>query len=92
MTEIDSDPTSQRAQNYYKSLEEQARKQKNRRPAQILIKTMNRGRSKTQKLEVDDNGNPLMGADLLMRKKKIEFASVAFPQVNPFPFSRPSKN
>ena len=45
MTEIDSDPNSKRAQDYYKSLEEQERKNKSKKPTQIMIKTMKRGRT-----------------------------------------------
>jgi alpha-beta hydrolase superfamily lysophospholipase len=48
MTEIDSDPNSKRAQEYYQRLEEIERKNPNKKKSQIIIKTMKRGRTVSQ--------------------------------------------
>jgi len=45
MVEIDSDPHSKRAQDYYQKLEELERKNPNKKKGQIIIKTMKRGRT-----------------------------------------------
>jgi hypothetical protein len=45
MTEIDSDPNSKRAQDYYQKLEDIERKNPNKKKTQIIIKTMKRGRT-----------------------------------------------
>ena len=45
MVEIDSDPNSKRAQEYYSKLEEIERKNPNKKKTQIIIKTMKRGRT-----------------------------------------------
>lgn len=44
MTEIDSDPDSKRAKEYYQKLEDIERKNPNKKKTQIIIKTMKRGR------------------------------------------------
>ena len=54
MTEIDSDPNSKRAQEYYKKLEELERKNPNKKKSSIIIKTMKRGR--TAKVEMYQDG------------------------------------
>ena len=48
MVEIDSDPDSKRAQDYYKRLEEIERRNPNKKKSQIIIKTMKRGRTVKQ--------------------------------------------
>ncbi len=48
MVEIDSDPGSKRAQEYYSRLEEMERRNPHKKKSQIIIKTMKRGRTVKQ--------------------------------------------
>ena len=61
MTEIDTDPNSPRSKQYFKQLEEAERVNKQKKPGQILIKTMKRGNraGSTLKIDVGTNGQPL---------------------------------
>ena len=45
MVEIDSDPQSKQAQQYYQKLDEMERKNPNKKKSQIIIKTMKRGKT-----------------------------------------------
>ena len=55
MVEIDSDPNSKRAQEYYSKLEEIERKNPNRKKTQIIIKTMKRGRTISKETYQDES-------------------------------------
>ncbi len=61
MTEIDTDPNSLKSQQYFKQLEEAERTTHQKKPGQILIKTMKRGNraGSTLKIDVGVNGQPL---------------------------------
>jgi hypothetical protein len=53
MVEIDTDPNSKRAQDYYQKLEEIERKNPNKKKSQIIIKTMKRGKTVSQETYQD---------------------------------------
>lgn len=48
MVEIDSDPNSKRAQDYYQRLEDMERKNPNKKKSSIIIKTMRKGKTVRQ--------------------------------------------
>ena len=50
---------------------------------------MKRGRMTTSSVELDANGVPLTGEELLARTKTVDFTSTAFPEVNAVKFKRP---
>jgi len=84
MVQIDTDPNSQRSKDYYKALEEIERSNKNKKPTQILIKTMRRGRMvNSESKELGEDGKPLSPEEMVTRRKFTDFAAVKFPEVNP---------
>ena len=86
MAEIESDPESKAAKEYYKKLSDLEKKNPSKRkaPGSILIKNMKGGRVlSTQNIELNEDGNPLTGEELTLKKKYIDFASTTFPEVNP---------
>lgn len=84
MTEIEADPNSKKAQNYFNSLVEFERTNTKKRSSQILIKTMKRtgGRNTVNRIEVDQNGQPLSADEALFRKKNVDFTKYTWPEVN----------
>lgn len=57
MTRIDSDPKSERAQQYYQTLEDQERTNRKKRAGQIIVKTFRRsGKYEVDKIEIGPDG------------------------------------
>ncbi len=78
MTEIDSDPDSKRAQDYYKKLEEMERKNPNKKKSQIIIKTMKRGRTVKQETFQDGSfiGKQITEEERVFQRKYIDYRAV----------------
>ena len=85
MVEIDSDPTSKRAQEYYSKLEEIERKNPQKKKSQIIIKTMKKGRVVSQANFSDSSyiGKQLTEEDREFERKRIDYSLVTFPEMNP---------
>lgn len=85
MTEIDSDPDSKRAQDYYKRLEEMERNNPNKKKSQIIIKTMKRGRTVKQETFQDGSfiGKQITEEERIFQRKYIDYKAVQFPEINP---------
>lgn len=61
------------------------------RPADTIIKNVTGGRIvSTEKIELDDEGVPLSTDELTFKRKYINFAKTAFPEVNPIDYKLPS--
>ena len=89
MTEVESDPNSKRAQEYYKQLEETEKANKKKRNSQILIKTMKRGRvTGESSVEVDQYGRPLDEKQIQFNKKNQPFVGWKWPEVNAVEYKR----
>ena len=85
MVEIDSDPNSKRAQEYYKRLEDMERKNPNKKKSSIIIKTMRKGKTVRQDSYSDGAfiGQKLTLEEKEFQKKYIDYKAVQFPEVNP---------
>lgn len=85
MTEIDSDPHSKRAQEYYQKLEELERKNPNKKKGQIIIKTMKKGRTvKTERYQDGQQiGQRLTQQEQEFQKKYFDYKEYQFPEANP---------
>lgn len=85
MAEIETDPDSEAAKEYYKKLKELEKKNPpKRKPGAIIIKNMRGGRTiSTEKIEQNEDGTPLSNEEQELKKKFIDFAKTTFPEVNP---------
>lgn len=85
MVEIDSDPNSKRAQEYYQQLEEMERKNPNKKKSHIIIKTMKRGRTVSKESYADGSfiGKKLTEDERQFHRKYIDYKDTAFPELNP---------
>ena len=84
MVEHEANPNSEEAKEYYKNLSALQRQKKNRKPASVIIKNMRGGQTlHTQTIEQNEDGTALSEEELIHKKKFIDFAAVAYPEVNP---------
>lgn len=84
MTEIDTNPQSKEAKEYYKQLADLEKKAPAKRPMSMIVKTMRRGKTMYEEdILLGADGNPLPRAEALFRKKYVDFAPHTFPEINP---------
>lgn len=93
IAEIDSNPESAEAKAYYKAFEEiekASAQKKIRRPSNIIIKNMRKGKETSrQEVMIDENGDPMTEAQIEFLRRHVNFAQYSFPEVNPIEVSRP---
>lgn len=84
ITEFDSDPSSKKAQDFYKKLDEIERQNPKKKKSQIIIKTMKKGRTiSKEQLDSFSLGQRLSEEEEEFKRKFIDWKSIQFPQVNP---------
>lgn len=85
MTEIDSDPESKRAKEYYQRLEDLEKKNPNKKKTQIIIKTMKRGKTVSQQVLNDPKfiGQKLSEDEREFQRKYFDYKDYDFPEKNP---------
>lgn len=82
MNEIDSDPNSQKSIDYYKNLEKMEKGSKSRKPGQITIKTMRRGKSSVENITLGEDGKPLTHDEATVKKKFTDWEKYSYPETN----------
>ena len=86
MMEVEKNPNSKEAQEYYKNLSELERNnpRKKTKHASIIIKNMRGGKTlSTENIAVNEDGTPKSQDELDYDRKYLDFAKVTFPEVNP---------
>ena len=90
MTEIDTNPQSKEAKEYYRQLAELEKKAPTKRPMSMIVKTMRRGKTMYEEdILLGADGNPLPKEEALFQKKYTDFATETFPEINPVDVIQP---
>ena len=86
MIEIETNPDSKEAQEYYQKLREMDKlnPKNKRKPASVIIKNMRGGRTmSTESIEQNEDGTPMSPEEIEAKRRTIDYASQTFPEVNP---------
>ena len=91
MVEIEKNPNTKEAKEYYQKLSEiQKNNVSRRKPASVIIKNVRGGRTlSTTEIEQNEDGTPVSNEEIVYRKKFIDFAATTFPEVNPIDYNLP---
>ena len=95
MNEIDENPESETAKEYYKAVEqlEKKRSKSRKKPAKIIIRTVKRGRTISQEeiepLEVGSGGEKISAEEAEFNRKYVDYSKFKWPEVNEIEMTRP---
>ena len=95
MDEIDKNPASKTAQDFYKSVKkfEESKSKPRKRPAKTIVMTMKGGRVMSKKeiapAEFDTSGKEITAEEAEFNRKYVDFNKLKWPEVNPIELVRP---